>query len=85
MKTVSMLELRSRGRDVVRRLERGERLELSYRGRIVATLVPTEADASKPIPPDDPIRTFHKFAEPMGAMTNEEIDQLLYGDAGCIS
>jgi antitoxin (DNA-binding transcriptional repressor) of toxin-antitoxin stability system len=80
MKSVTMVELRSRGRDVIKRLERGETLALTYRGKKVATLVPVEAEAGRPIPPDDPIRTFHRFAEPMGAMKNEEIDQLLYGD-----
>lgn len=40
MKTISMLELRSNGREVVRRLERGERLELTYRGRKVVRRVP---------------------------------------------
>ncbi len=80
MKTVSMLELRSRGRDVVRRLERGEKLALTYRGKRVATLVPECSGKNRPIPADDPIRTFHLHAEPMGVMTNEDIDQLLYGE-----
>ncbi len=79
MKTVSMLELRSRGRDVVKRLERGERLALTYRGRRVATLVPAEKDEDRPIPAGDPIFEFVGCAEPMGGMSNEEIDRLLYG------
>ncbi|MGI8605006.1 MAG: type II toxin-antitoxin system Phd/YefM family antitoxin [Verrucomicrobiales bacterium] len=80
MKTVSMLELRSRGRDIVRRLEKGERLALTYRGKKVATLVPESPPANRVIPADDPIRRLHEIAEPMGSMTNEEIDQLLYGE-----
>jgi len=80
-----MLELRSRGRDVVKRLERGEKLGLTYRGKRVATLVPEEFEKNRLIPAEDPIRTFHRFAEPMGGMTNAEIDQLLYGDPGRVS
>jgi antitoxin (DNA-binding transcriptional repressor) of toxin-antitoxin stability system len=38
MKAVSMLELRSCGRDLVKRLKRGERMELTYRGRKEAML-----------------------------------------------
>ena len=79
MKTVTMLELRSKGREVVRRLDRGERLELTYRGRKVARLEPMREDHTGPGPDDDPIRTFHKLAEPLGSMSNNDIDQLLYG------
>jgi antitoxin (DNA-binding transcriptional repressor) of toxin-antitoxin stability system len=79
MNTITMLELRSRGREVIKRLERGERLDLTYRGRKVARLEPIQQDESGPIPADDPIFTFFKHAEPLGSMTNEEIDQLLYG------
>lgn len=80
MKTISMLELRSKGREVVKRLERGERMDLTYRGRKVARLEPIRPAMDGPIPDDDPIRTFHKFAEPLGAMSNEDIDQVLYGE-----
>ncbi len=74
-----MLELRSRGRDVVKRLERGERMALTYRGRRVATLIPEEAEDARRIAPDDPIFGFVANAEPMGGMTSEKIDRLLYG------
>jgi len=80
MKTITMLELRSKGREVVKRLERGERLDLTYRGRKVARLEPIRAAQNQGVPEDDPIRTFHKFAEPLGTMNNEDIDQLLYGE-----
>lgn len=79
MKTISMLELRSKGREVVNRLDRGEALDLTYRGRKVARLEPVRKDRTEPVPDDDPIRTFHRLAEPLGPMSNEDIDQLLYG------
>jgi antitoxin (DNA-binding transcriptional repressor) of toxin-antitoxin stability system len=85
MKTISMLELRSKGRDIVKRLDRGERLELTYRGRKVAVMEPAVSKKSTPIPADDPIRTFHKLAEPLGPMSNEDIDQLLYGEGSRFS
>lgn len=83
MKTVSMLELRSRGKDIVQRLKRGESLKLTYRGKKVATLLPEMQ--KKIIPENDPVRTFHQFAEPMGSMTSEDIDQLLYGESPRLS
>jgi antitoxin (DNA-binding transcriptional repressor) of toxin-antitoxin stability system len=79
MKTISMLELRSKGREVVKRLDRGERLELTYRGRKVATMEPALRKKSSTIPADDPILEFLKRAEPLGGLTNEDIDQVLYG------
>lgn len=85
MKTVSMLELRSKGREVVKRLDRGERLELTYRGRKVARLEPVREDRRGPVSDDDPIRTFHKIAEPLGSMSNKEIDRLLYGEGSRFS
>lgn len=80
MNSISMLELRSRGKDVVSRLERGETLALTYRGRRVATLVPAGLDSDFPVPADDPIYRFAGGAEPMGGMSNEQIDRLLYGE-----
>jgi antitoxin (DNA-binding transcriptional repressor) of toxin-antitoxin stability system len=79
MKTISMLELRSKGRDIVKRLDRGERLELTYRGRKVAVMEPAVSKKSTPIPADDPIFAFLERAEPLGGLTNEDIDQVLYG------
>ncbi len=79
MKSVSMLELRSRGRDIVKRLQKGEHLTLTYRGKKVATLTPEPCGKKVAITSKDPIYKFVDLAEPMGAMTNEEIDQALYG------
>lgn len=80
-----MLELRSRGREIVKCLEHGERLELTYRGKKVGIIEPALSEGDKRIPIDDPIRTFHGYAQPLGSMTNQEIDRLLYGEEGCVS
>ncbi len=78
MKTVTMLDLRLRSREMVKRLERGESLRLTYRRRILATLVPVREPTCAV---DDPIRNLCALAEPgLTPMTNEEIDQLLYGE-----
>lgn len=79
MKTITMLDLRLRSREMIKRLERGEPLRLTYRRKRIATLVPE----SKPRPPAaaDPIRNLHKLAEPgLPPMSNEDMDQLLYGE-----
>lgn len=77
-----MLELRTRGKEIITRLKRGEPMSLSYRGKKVATLVPEEGGLEQPAAADDPIRRLCKLAEPgLGSMTSEEIDQHLYGDS----
>jgi len=82
METISMLELRTRGKEIVIRLKRGERMSLSYRGKKVATLMPLEGAGEKPAAANDPIRRLCELAEPgLGSMTSEEIDQHLYGDS----
>ena len=77
-----MLELRTQSRNVLRWLKTGEPLALTFRGKKVATLLPEENAAEQPIPTDDPIRRLHELAEPMGSLTNEEIDRVLYGEQG---
>jgi antitoxin (DNA-binding transcriptional repressor) of toxin-antitoxin stability system len=79
MKTITMLDLRLHSREMIRRLERGEPLMLTYRRRRVATLVPEVAPAKSD--KDDSIRNLSKLADPtLTPMTNEQIDQLLYGE-----
>ncbi|MFZ4778083.1 MAG: hypothetical protein ACOYM3_22150 [Terrimicrobiaceae bacterium] len=80
MSEVTMLELRKRGRDIVRRLERGEKMALTYRGKRVGFLTPDPEGAEMPISADDPIHAFVAMAEPMGGLSNEEMDQVLYGE-----
>ncbi len=75
-----MLELRTRGREIVRRLERGEKMALTYRGKRVGLLTPDPESEKAPIPADDPLHAFAAMAEPLGGLSNEEMDQFLYGE-----
>jgi antitoxin (DNA-binding transcriptional repressor) of toxin-antitoxin stability system len=50
MKTISMVELRTHSTRVVRELERGVRMTLSYRGKPLAELVPlANRDVASPL------------------------------------
>lgn len=80
MNTVTMLEFRSDSRRVLRRVQQGERLVLTYRGRPVARLEPPAPPRTR-YSPDDPV--FHlddfSFDGPRSNLKNAEIDRLVYG------
>lgn len=77
MTTVSMLQFRQNSEEVLRRLQRGERIVLTYRGRPVARLEPVR-DALPD--PDDPAYRLYEHADPEGkSLSNREIDETLYG------
>ena len=78
-----MLELRRNAAGIIRRLQKGESFELSYRGRAVGRLEPVGLEPDDaPLPPDDPIFHLDRFAEAgvpgQSPLTNEEIDRLVY-------
>jgi prevent-host-death family protein len=76
-KSISMLELRTQAEEVLNRVQRGERLVLTYRGRPVARLEPVETDA---YPPDDPFLSITDLAESgSGPLSNADIDRIVYG------
>jgi len=80
MNKVTMLEFRSNSARILRRVEKGERLVLTHRGRPVARLEPT-ARTPSPCRPEDPI--FHLedfcFDGPRSKLKNSEIDRVVYG------
>lgn len=84
MSTITMLELRKDAAGIIRRLQKGEAFELSYRGRAVGRLEPIAAELpDAPLPADDPIFHLDRIAEAgepgQPPLTNEEIDRLVYG------
>lgn len=76
METVSVLEFRRDAEAIIRKVRRGKRLVMTYRGKPVLRLEPIEASAPSP---DDPFYRLARLATADGrALTNEEIDQIVY-------
>lgn len=77
MTSVSMVEFRRNAEGVLRRIEQGERLILTYRGRPVARLEPC---APPTVPADDPIYHLSELAAEEGeSLSNDEMDAIIYG------
>lgn len=71
-----MVEFRRDAEGVLRRLRRGERLILTYRGQPAARLDPVTPPAPTA---DDPVyRLFDLAVDSGSALTNDEIDAVVY-------
>jgi len=55
----------------------GRALTLTYRNRPLARIVPLQAEPE--IAENDPIFRLHELAEPIGPLTNAQIDAAVYG------
>jgi antitoxin (DNA-binding transcriptional repressor) of toxin-antitoxin stability system len=79
MKTITMLQLRTNSRGVVRLLRRGERMTLSYRGLPLARLEPVRTTDTWSA--EDPVFKIHHAARPSprGPLSHDQIDEELYG------
>ena len=76
-KHITMLDLRRRAEAIVRAVQRGQRMVLTYRGRPVLRLEPVEPE---PTSEDDAFYSLADLADRRGnALTNEQIDKILYG------
>ncbi len=77
MTSISMVEFRRNAEGVLRRIEQGEHLILTYRGRPVARLAP----CSRPtVSADDPIYRLSELAVEEGeSLRNDEMDAVIYG------
>lgn len=76
MKTVSMLDFRRDARAVIERVQRGQRVLLTYRGRPMAHIEPITSKAT----PEDPFYALAGEAVAGGrSLTNQQIDESLYG------
>ena len=77
MISVSMVEFRRDAEGVLRRVRRGERLVLTYRGRPVARIEPFTEPATSV---GDPIYCLAELAADRGkSLTNKEMDAIVYG------
>lgn len=75
--TVSMVEFRHRAAEILGEVRRGRRMVLTYRGRPVIRLEPVTEEAP---PEEDPFYRLADVAERRGVgLTNEEIDETIYG------
>jgi prevent-host-death family protein len=76
MKTVSLLDFRRHAERILAKVQKGERLVLTRRGKPVARLEPIQGES---IEPDDPFYALCELAEPAGSLTNPQIDEIIYG------
>jgi prevent-host-death family protein len=76
MKQVSMLDFRRHAEKIIAQVQRGERLILTRRGKPVARLEPIRNER---LEADDPFYSVCELAEPAGSLTNQQIDEILYG------
>ncbi len=75
--TISTHEMRFEFDRVLRAVKAGRSLTLTYRNKPLARIVPLKEDES--VQEDDPIFRLDELAEPIGPLTNAQIDALVYG------
>ena len=74
---ISTHEMRFEFSRVLRAVQAGRSLTLTYRNEPLARIVPLTPRAAPPA--DDPIFRLHELAEPIGPLTNRDIDRAIYG------
>ncbi len=75
--TISTHEMRFQFGRILRAVKAGRSLTLTYRNKPLARIVPLKPSSS--IAPDDPIFRLQELAEPIGPLTNADIDRAIYG------
>ena len=78
MKTLSMVELRTRAEEVIRQVVHGERFVLTYRGKAVARLEPVPSES--PIGDDSFYSLCALADEKQSSIDNTDIDRIVYGE-----
>lgn len=85
MKKVSMLEFRRDAESIIRKVQQGKRMLLTYRGKPVLKLEPLEGTNAKAGSKKKTLLSLCELGErlvpsgPETHLTNEEIDRLVYG------
>jgi antitoxin (DNA-binding transcriptional repressor) of toxin-antitoxin stability system len=78
MKTISASELRSKTSSLVRALESGRAVGLTYRGQKVAHIVPVRRNSV--ISAEDPLYQLHRHSDGHGGHLNDRaMDRMIYG------
>ena len=78
MTTITMVEFRQNAERVIRRVQQGECMVLTYRGRSVARIEPVYPEE---VHESDPIYKLADHADDTGqSLSNEEMDATVYGD-----
>lgn len=75
--TISTHDMRFQFERVLRAVKQGRSLTLTYRNKPLARIVPLALEQE--ISADDTIFRLHDLAEPIGPLTNAEIDAAVYG------
>lgn len=78
MKTISTSELRSKTRSLVRALEKGKPVGLTYHGQKLAGIFPVRQ--TNGIKTDDPLYRFHDHADSKAKpLSDRSMDRMIYG------
>lgn len=75
--SISTHEMRFQFGRVLQAVKAGRSLTLTYRSKPLARIVPLKPHAD--MSPDDPVFRLHELAEPIGPLTNAEMDAAIYG------
>ena len=75
--SISTHEMRFQFHRVLQAVKAGRALTLTYRSKPLARIVPLRPHTE--ISPDDPVFRLHEIAEPIGPLTNSEMDAAIYG------
>jgi prevent-host-death family protein len=75
--SISTHEMRFQFGRVLQAAKAGRSLTLTYRGKPLARIVPLKPHAE--LSPDDSVFRLHELAEPLGPLTNAEMDAAIYG------
>jgi prevent-host-death family protein len=62
---------------VLKAVKAGKSMTLTYRNKPLARIVPLPAEEA--VRADDPLFRLHELAEPIGPLTNREMDEAIYG------
>ena len=76
--SISTHQMRFEFERVLRAVKAGRSLTLTYRNKPLARIVPLNEELL--VAEDDPIFRLDELSEPIGPLTNTEIDRLVYGE-----